>query len=886
MGELKLIELVRPEILQELQDVMERKTNLSSIILDEEGNNATVFHSDVPFCSRMTKGSVMGCMECERCNHDGALRSLSEGHVAIYKCHTGLIDMAVPILVEGRVMGYVMGGQVTTEPLKKEEIYALAKKYDIPPEEYWESAQRVPIVDEEIVADNANFLNSIAGIISHIAYSQFQVLEASKAVENAAKMKSDFLANMSHEIRTPMNAVIGMADMALREELPEEARDYVNQIKRSGKTLLAIINDILDFSKIESGKMDITLGTYSPAEMMEDVANIIMPRLEAKDVELVMDIEPDLPKELMGDITRIKQVIINLANNAAKFTSEGQVVIHVKTEKTEDRWRELYVSVEDTGMGIKAADLDRIFESFQQVDSKRNRNIEGTGLGLAISKQLVSLMNGELGVESEYGKGSTFYFHIPQLQLAEEKEIELPENEELHVGISIRNKYAKVQLTSDILRLGGKVKILSRENIEEDSLPEGLRFVITDDLSMAEEIELLAAQKPELTCVLLVKNKKDYRSQVPNFFVVRRPVSVLTLAKLMNRVDMTPVEEDDSKLFHFVAPEAKVLVVDDNEVNLAVVVGLLEPLQMSVETAMSGKQAVELISAKHYDIIFMDHMMPEMDGVETTHIIRRFHQEYNDVPIIALTANVVEEAKTMLLVEGMDDFLGKPIELRALTEVVKRWLPPDKIVEVEASSGIPVEEELLEIPGLNLENARSLIGGEKVLRQVMENYYQVIDKKYAKIEEAYAAKDVKTYTIEVHALKSASRQIGADSLADMALKLEEAGNAMDVATIERDTAALLAEYRGVQTLLAPYFAKDEEEASEKPEITEAILAEGFAKLQAAMDDLDLTGMTDAITVMNEYRMPEGQQSLFEELKEAVDNIDIDECERIMGCFHY
>ena len=265
------------------------------------------------------------------------------------------------------------------------------------------------VVDQYTVDNAAKFLRMTADMLSEMAHNKYLVYEANIALEKSGNMKSDFLANMSHEIRTPMNAVIGMAEMALREELPPTAREYIYQIKAAGKSLLTIINDILDFSKIESGRMDINEVDYEPMSIVYDVANIVMTRLKGKDVELVIDIIPDLPSGLRGDNIRIKQVLLNLANNAAKFTSQGKIGMKMGFTQINPDEIELYVSVEDTGIGIKKEDIEKLFQSFQQVDSKRNRNIEGTGLGLAISKRLLTLMDGDIWVESEYEKGSRFY---------------------------------------------------------------------------------------------------------------------------------------------------------------------------------------------------------------------------------------------------------------------------------------------------------------------------------------------------------------------------------------------------------------------------------------------------------------------------------------------
>ncbi len=272
----------------------------------------------------------------------------------------------------------------------------------------------VPVIEKNKLENAALFLYTLTSALSSIAYHKYIMKEANIEIEKAANMKSDFLANTSHELRTPMNAVIGMAEMALREEMSPTAKNYLNQIKAAGKSLLTIINDILDFSKIESGKMDIVAGEYDPASLIYDVATIISTRIDRDDVEFVLDINPNIPRMLCGDMVRIKQIITNLANNAAKFTKVGQICLKYDYETVSADTINLLFSVSDTGIGIKPEDIGKLFKSFQQIDSKRNRNIEGTGLGLAISKQLVNLMNGDISAESVYGEGSTFSFSIPQ----------------------------------------------------------------------------------------------------------------------------------------------------------------------------------------------------------------------------------------------------------------------------------------------------------------------------------------------------------------------------------------------------------------------------------------------------------------------------------------
>lgn len=351
------------------------------------------------------------------------------------------MDISAPVLVEGKQYGFIVAGQVTTKELTREQTDGIADELGIEKNALFEASKTIPVVSQAQIDQAVEDAERISNIIAEIATNKLQVLRANQEIETAAKMKSDFLANMSHEIRTPMNAIVGMAEMALRETDLEMVKTHVRQIKRSSGMLLTIINDILDFSKIESGKMEINMNEYSPMQIIDDIVHILQTRMKGKKVALIVDVDPNLPGKLMGDEIRIKQIITNIANNAIKFTNEGEVNICVNCVDAGPRMKELQVFVKDTGIGIKEHDFQRIFDSFQQVDSKRNRNIEGSGLGLAISRNLLELMNGKLTVESEYGVGSTFSFTLPQLELTEvePKRVEHPET--VTALICVNNQY-------------------------------------------------------------------------------------------------------------------------------------------------------------------------------------------------------------------------------------------------------------------------------------------------------------------------------------------------------------------------------------------------------------------------------------------------------------
>lgn len=382
-------------------------------------------------------------------------------------------------------------------------------------------------------------------------------------VAAAAQFKSDFIANMSHEIRTPMNAVVGLSELAMDEKDPDKEREYVAQINASANTMLVILNDILDFTRLESGSVEIVPAEYDVKQMVREVVNVAAVGLESKPVTMNVNIHPNMPAHLTGDSERIRQVLGNVISNAVKFTKEGSVTVNADFETIDENTVNLKLRVADTGIGIMKQDYDMIFESFSQVDSKRNREAEGSGLGLAISQRLVSLMGGTIEVESEYGVGSVFKINIPQ-----------------HIGA-------------------------------------------------------VAGQ------------------EVP--------------------------ESAAGRKLH--APDASVLVVDDNSVNLFVAKSFLELSDIRPTCVTSGEQAIEAAGHNNYDIILMDHMMPKMDGIEAMHRIREEYPQYRNVPVIAFTANAVEEAKQLLLGEGMDDFLPKPLKGTDLEAILRKWLPADKIIQ-------------------------------------------------------------------------------------------------------------------------------------------------------------------------------------------------------------
>lgn len=635
--------------------------------------------------------------------------------------------------------------------------------------------------------DNTGEWKYLSLLSSHTKELEYEVekqqriakeLELAKIeAEGANEAKSQFLARMSHEIRTPINAVMGMNEMILRESEEKGIKKYAHDIKTATETLLGMVNEILDTSKIDAGMMEIIPGSYEIATLLNDLYSIMIVKAQSKNLELIFEVDPDIPGEYWGDDVRIKQVLINLLNNGVKYTNEGSVTLRVSCTMAGTN-AILHYRVIDTGIGIKEEDFEKLFEKFERVEKEKNRNIEGTGLGLNIASRLLNLMGSELKVKSEYQKGSEFYFDIKQ-------------------------------------------KIVDIEPIG------------------------------------------DFR----------------------DRIQLVEESEDDNILY--VAPEAKVLIVDDNSMNRDVFAGLLKPTRMKVFEAASGEECITILQERKFDIVFLDHMMPGMDGMETFRIIKK-KKLCEETPVIMFTANVMAGEREKFLNEGFKDFLAKPIIPEKLDEMMIKYLPKELVRTENIQKAVSKERALENLPQLeefDFGYALGLLKSEELLMQSLENFRDMLkyipEKLKRLLEGIEQEESLKNYRIEVHALKGTSATVGALLLSKIARLLEVAAAHGEIAKIKTLNPILLEEIAKHEKRMSVLFPEEKQEMESKELIESYLDMLGVGLMQEDYDTADFM-----LEEIKKYRYPKEVQLLIDELAGQVLNMEsvnaIETLERIQS----
>lgn len=692
-------------------------------------------------------------------------------------------------------------------------------------------------------------------------------------LRQAQKSKDEFLANMSHEIRTPMNSVCGMTELLLRDEkLTGESREYARNIQSAGRSLLGIINDILDFSKIESGKMQIVEEPYQFHSMINDVVVLAMARKRNPNLELIVDCDPEIPRRLIGDELRIKQVLLNLMTNAMKFTKEGGVLLTVSQERRQSEF-ELKVSVKDTGIGIRKEDLNKLYQSFQQLDTRKNRNVEGTGLGLAISKRIITQMGGEIEVESLYGRGSEFRVTIPQKIQEDVPGAVIDNREGLEAAVCVhREDFGHRQVKEWYQRLFCHMKEqLGVRGIVCGSLEEMKSWIGSDNgkekfafitRKIYEEDRDYFDELGKQRKIIVVMNPGEHLTPGTPVKMMYKPFYVLSVVNVMNQNKDEIMIQDHLEKEILMAPRAKALIVDDNPMNLKVTGGLLGPYQMELTFAGSGAEAIEKVENQSFDIIFMDHMMPGMDGVEAVSCIRERDGWCKTVPIVALTANVIEGAREMFLANGFQDFVAKPVELGQLERVLKKWLPAEMLERNESVGGKVVRSdrplEKMHFEYLDTEYAMHYFDNrEEQYIEALKSYLELGERNLRRLEETEENGNWKDYTICVHSLKSTSLTVGAVELSEEAARLEEAGRNRDAAYIGRHHPVVMEQYRKILKEAAFNLAGQKEKRTVEEgdpgerEIEKAAFLEVLTELEEALEEYDMDTVLVRIEQMQE-----------------------------------
>lgn len=673
-------------------------------------------------------------------------------------------------------------------------IFTIGIAYYYPDTVIWFQSEKEIVVDvlTGVVVSSASL--GVAMYLHFRIYKKQQIFlsQAREEAMEANRAKSTFLANMSHEIRTPINVMLGMNEMILRESESREVVQYAKSVERAGNYLLSLINNILDITRIESKKLDIIEEKFSLRQLVQEVCLIGAKQAEAKNLEFVVDVEETLPKYLEGDALHIKQVILNLINNAVKYTKKGKVFLEVCQEE-----KQISFSVKDTGIGIKKEDMEALFDMFMRADIKRHRNIEGSGLGLTIAKELCEQMGGHIQAESIYGKGSNFTVYFP-------------------------------------------LKDAGTEKIGQWKVVEG-----------------------------------------------------------------EPVQEKRKKFF---ASEAQILLVDDSEQNIQVITSLLRRIGVQLDTAASGFECIEKVRNKKYHLIFLDYMMPEMDGIETFH---RLKKEVNgqSVPVIALTADVSTGIHQHFLSEGFSDYLSKPVMWEKLEELLLQWLPAE-LVSMKNGAGEDwniTEKQLLDLKqklkkwDIELSEGLRLLSGSisqyRKLAELFVEYYMPNKEQLARSFERLqnTQKEIKNMTGLIHTLKSNARAVGAIELYELSFVMEKKGKIQDVNYINKAIPLLFFEWeRAVQGICffikytEPFVLKNSEKNSQKQvegdcldESSEKTYKEAKKELLCAIGRYQGKYAEEQIETLLSLEKDADQKKQLEKIQKSVRNLEFDEAEQLM-----
>lgn len=628
--------------------------------------------------------------------------------------------------------------------------------------------------------------------------------------EHAADCSAAFLADMSHELRSPINGIIGMTELAMRDELSPQAQQCAERVHTAALSLLGVVNDVLDYSKLGAGKTKLAHDEYSILAVVDEVCAVVSPKIDPNVVQLITDISPETPAVLVGDRGRVHRILLNLTDNAAKYTRHGTINVSISAKPDGER-AILCIEVRDTGIGITAGDMERLFDAYEQADRLKRNGAEGTGLGLPICKKLTALMGGTLTAESAYGAGSTFRAEIPQDVADPSPCIQREKAAGRNVLASFRDKEQLLAISAELSSLGIRhTKTEDFRTLAKDELRGFTDILIDYDDYARVGGDLRGNNDAAVTVVASAGTNPSLGKSVRTLY---KPVTAMALLELFGAAGGAY-----SKKEAFIAPNAKILLTDDNDESRLISAQRLSEYGISPDIAKNGVQAIRMVRENDYDLVFMDGIMPELDGLKATAVIRNLNGEkFKKVPIIALTAALAGAEDFRYREAGMNDFLTKPIEKVRLDEVLRRYIPKEKqlpapSVSPEKERGesfSPFLDSLSAIDGLDAAAAAESCGGEETLGSVL--CAMAAPETVYKLENVFASGNLSDYAIYVHGLKGTLRSLGMTEMSELAGLIEQEAKLGDRSALEDKHILFAKKLRRFSEQFASAVGKDTEE---------------------------------------------------------------------------